>query len=385
MSNKDYYEILGVAKNATNTEIKRAFRKLAMKHHPDRNTHNDENTTKKFQEIQEANEVLSDTEKRSIYDRYGKEGLGNYNKQNSSAGSAFEEAFSNFGFGNFEDIFGGSSSGSRRDSKVAGSDLRYDISLSLEEAVSGKSIDIEFTTFASCKDCNNSGSKNGKRKDCPHCHGAGQIRIKQGFLILQQTCGHCHGKGRIIVNICKKCHGEGRCKTKKSLKVDIPMGVDNNDKICISGEGEAGQLGGKQGDLYVFINVKKHDIFTRDGCDLLCDIPIDFCTLALGGNIEVPTLDGKAKIRIPKETQTGKVFRLRSKGVKSVRNAYIGDMLCRVVIETPVNLNKEQQELLLKLQQSLNNSHQDHSPKSIGFLKKLKIFFDYIAENIKKL
>ncbi|MEE2022724.1 MULTISPECIES: molecular chaperone DnaJ [Alkalimonas] len=373
MSKRDYYEVLGVEKGADVKDIKKAYKRLAMKYHPDR-TKGDKDLEVKFKEIQEAHEVLTDEQKRAAYDRYGHDGVDPSRGAGGFGGNAdFGDIFGDV----FGDIFGG---GGRRGQSRAqrGSDLRYNLELSLEDAVRGKSVDIKVPTWVSCDSCDGSGAKKGtSAKTCPTCHGAGQVTMRQGFFAVQQTCPTCHGRGKIIPDPCSKCHGEGRVEKTKTLSVKIPAGVDTGDRIRLSGEGEAGMHGAPAGDLYVQVHVKEHPIFVRDGNNLYCDVPISFATAALGGEIAVPTLDGRVKLKIPAETQTEKMFRLRGKGVQSVRGGGVGDLVCKVVIETPVNLSEQQKELLRQLDATMaGDSEARHRPKSKGFFDGVKKFFD---------
>ncbi|MDP4536799.1 molecular chaperone DnaJ [Alkalimonas collagenimarina] len=374
MSKRDYYEALGVEKGAEAKDIKKAYKRLAMKYHPDR-TKGDKELEIKFKEIQEAYEILSDDQKRAAYDRYGHDGV-----DPSRAGGFGGGGNADFGdiFGDvFGDIFGG---GGRRGQSRAqrGSDLRYNLELSLEDAVRGKSVDIKVPTWVSCDSCDGSGAKKGtSAKTCPTCHGAGQVTMRQGFFAVQQTCPTCNGRGKIIPEPCSKCHGEGRVEKTKTLSVKIPAGVDTGDRIRLTGEGEAGMHGAPAGDLYVQVHVKDHPIFVRDGNNLYCDVPISFAVAALGGDIAVPTLDGRVKLKIPAETQTDKMFRLRGKGVQSVRGGGVGDLVCKVVIETPVKLSEQQKELLRQLDATMEGeSEAKHRPKSKGFFDGVKKFFD---------
>ncbi|MEE2000212.1 MULTISPECIES: molecular chaperone DnaJ [Alkalimonas] len=373
MSKRDYYEVLGVEKGADVKDIKKAYKRLAMKYHPDR-TKGDKDLEVKFKEIQEAHEVLTDEQKRAAYDRYGHDGVDPSRGAGGFGGNAdFGDIFGDV----FGDIFGG---GGRRGQSRAqrGSDLRYNLELSLEDAVRGKSVDIKVPTWVTCDSCDGSGAKKGtSAKTCPTCHGAGQVTMRQGFFAVQQTCPTCHGRGKIIPDPCSKCHGEGRVEKTKTLSVKIPAGVDTGDRIRLSGEGEAGMHGAPAGDLYVQVHVKEHPIFVRDGNNLYCDVPISFATAALGGEIAVPTLDGRVKLKIPAETQTEKMFRLRGKGVQSVRGGGVGDLVCKVVIETPVNLSEQQKELLRQLDATMaGDSEAKHRPKSKGFFDGVKKFFD---------
>lgn len=378
MAKKDYYDVLGVERGADEKAIKRAYKKLAMQYHPDR-TKGDKAKEEKFKEIQEAYEILGDKEKRAAYDQYGHAAF----EQGGMGGGGFGGGFSGADFGDifgdmFGDIFGGGGRGRQR--VVRGEDLRYDIQITLEEAVKGTTKDIQINTLAHCDSCDGSGAEKGSKVEtCPSCHGSGRVRRQQGFFVTEAVCPTCHGSGKKIEKPCKSCHGEGRVHKKKNLSVKIPAGVDTGNQLRLSGEGAAGENGAPAGDLYVVIHVKEHHIFERDGNNLYCEVPISFSMAALGGEIEVPTLDGKVKLKIPAETQTGKLFRMRGKGVSSARSGYAGDLICRVVIETPVNLNKEQKELLEKLEESLKGQ-KSHSPKSSSFLDGVKKFFDNLGK-----
>ena len=378
MAKKDYYDVLGVERGADEKAIKRAYKKLAMQYHPDR-TKGDKAKEEKFKEIQEAYEILGDKEKRTAYDQYGHAAF----EQGGMGGGGFGGGFSGADFGDifgdmFGDIFGGGGRGRQR--VVRGEDLRYDIQITLEEAVKGTTKDIQINTLAHCDSCDGTGAEKGSKVEtCPSCHGSGRIRRQQGFFVTEAVCPTCHGSGKKIEKPCKSCHGEGRVHKKKNLSVKIPAGVDTGNQLRLSGEGAAGENGAPAGDLYVVIHVKEHHIFERDGNNLYCEVPISFSMAALGGEIEVPTLDGKVKLKIPAETQTGKLFRMRGKGVSSTRSGYSGDLICRVVIETPVNLNKEQKELLEKLEESLKGQ-KSHSPKSSSFLDGVKKFFDNLGK-----
>ena len=378
MAKKDYYEVLGVERGADEKAIKRSYKKLAMQYHPDR-TKGDKAKEEKFKEIQEAYEILGDKEKRAAYDQYGHAAF----EQGGMGGGGFGGGFSGADFGDifgdmFGDIFGGGGRGRQR--VVRGEDLRYDIQITLEEAVKGTTKDIQINTLAHCDSCDGTGAEKGSKVEtCPSCHGSGRVRRQQGFFVTEAICPTCHGSGKKIEKPCKSCHGEGRVHKKKNLSVKIPAGVDTGNQLRLSGEGAAGENGAPAGDLYVVIHVKEHHIFERDGNNLYCEVPISFSMAALGGEIEVPTLDGKVKLKIPAETQTGKLFRMRGKGVNSTRSGYAGDLICRVVIETPVNLNKEQKELLEKLEESLKGQ-KSHSPKSSSFLDGVKKFFDNLGK-----
>lgn len=369
---KDYYELLGVNRNAEDAEIKKAYRKLAMKHHPDRNP-DDKASEEKFKEIQKAYAVLSDPQKRAAYNQFGHAGV------DSSMGGG-PGGFGGFG-DVFEDIFENIFSGGRRQQRQSrgqnGADLQFNVQLTLEEAALGKQIEITVPRHVGCKTCDGSGAKKGSSpKKCDTCDGIGQVRIQQGFFSIQQTCPSCHGEGRVITDPCKDCHGQGRVRESKNLTVKIPAGVDNGDRVRLSGEGEAGIHGGSAGDLYVQVGIKPHAIFERQDSDLYCEVPISFVTAALGGSIEVPTLEGRVTLKIPAETQTGKSFRLRGKGMKSVRGYATGDLLCKVVIETPVNLSREQKDWLNQLQESLERGKSTHSPRSSSWFDGVKKFFE---------
>jgi len=375
MAKRDYYEILGVSRSADDKEIKKAYRKLAMKYHPDRNP-DDEEAEANFKEASEAYEVLSDPEKKAAYDQFGHAGVdgsaggGGFGGGGFGGGDSFSDIFGDV----FGDIFGGGRGRSNR-----GSDLRYTLQLDLEDAVRGKNVKIDIPTAVDCGSCKGSGAEPGTRPEtCPTCRGMGQVRMQQGFFSVQQTCPNCRGTGQIVKNPCKACRGMGQVEEEKTLSVKVPAGVDTGDRIRLTGEGEPGPRGGQPGDLYVQVSVKDHPIFERDGRNLHCDVPISITDAALGGELEVPTLDGRVKLKIPAETQTGKVFRLRGKGVTSVRGGPAGDLLCRVMVETPVNLTKKQKELLREFQETLNEDRdgQKHGPKKSSWFEGVKNFFD---------
>lgn len=371
MEQRDYYELLGVSRSATEAEIKKAYRKMAMKHHPDRNL-DDADSEEKFKEVQKAYAILSDTQKRAAYDQYGHAGVDSSMGGGPGGFGGFGDVFEDI----FENIFSGARGHGRQSHGQRGSDLQFNVQLTLEEAASGKQIEITVPRHGCCTVCSGSGAKKGSTpKNCETCGGIGQVRIQQGFFSIQQTCPGCHGEGKIISDPCTACHGQGRVRESKKLTVKIPAGVDNGDRVRLSGEGEVGTKGGQTGDLYVQISVKTHSIFERHESDLHCEVPISFVTVTLGGAIEVPTLEGRVTLKIPAETQTGKVFRLRSKGMKSVRGHAPGDLLCRVVVETPVNLSREQKDLLTKLQDSLDGS-KTHSPRSSSWFDGVKKFFE---------
>ncbi len=373
MSKRDYYEVLGVSKNASEAELKKAYRRLAMKHHPDRNAGNvGSDAEAKFKEAKEAYEVLADARKRAAYDQFGHAGV------DPSAGGGFGGGGPNFSdiFGDvFGDIFGGARGGGARVNR--GSDLRYNLELSLEDAVAGTTVKIRIPSYVECEPCGGSGAKKGTQAEtCPTCGGHGQVRMQQGFFSVQQTCPRCHGKGSVISDPCPACRGAGRVQESKTLSVKVPPGVDSGDRIRLAGEGEPGEYGGSPGDLYVQVIVGEHPIFKRDGNHLYCEVPIGFATAALGGELEVPTLGGKVKLKVPEGTQTGKLFRVRGKGVKPVRGGLVGDLLCRVVVETPVRLNEKQKELLRELDANMREGGDKHSPHSSSWLDGVKKFFE---------
>lgn len=374
---KDYYESLGVSRNATDAEIKKAFRRMAMKYHPDRHQGDSKEAEEKFKEVKEAYEVLANPQTRATYDQFGHAGLNQQAGFGGGAGFNFEDVFGDLG-GIFGDIFGTGGGGGRRGRRSQGqrgADLQYRITISLEEAVKGVTKKIDVPTWVECDVCHGSGAKKGTSpQTCSECAGQGFVRIQQGFFSVQQTCPNCRGTGKVIKEFCDTCHGQGRNQKTKTLSVKIPAGVDNGDRIRLSGEGEAGVHGGSTGDLYVEIRVKQHELFERKGNDLFCEVPICFAVAALGGSIDVPTLEGKAKLKIPAETQSGKVFRFRGKGVKSVHGGSAGDILCRVSVETPVKLNKDQKAALEAFEKSLNDDKVDHSPQSLTWLDKVKRF-----------
>lgn len=373
MSKRDYYDVLGVSKDASDGDIKKAYRRMAMKFHPDRNP-DDTEAEEKFKEASEAYEVLSDDQKKSAYDQYGHAGV----DPNGGAGG-FGGGAGGFGdiFGDvFGDIFGGAGGG-RHSHVQRGSDLRYTMELDLEEAVRGVEKQIRVPTLVACDVCDGSGAKPGsKPTQCGTCGGVGQVRMQQGFFSVQQTCPSCHGQGTIISDPCTNCHGHGRVEEAKTLSVKIPAGVDTGDRIRLSGEGEAGMHGGPAGDLFVQVSVKDHPIFERDGRHLYCEVPISFVDAALGGTLEVPTLDGRVNLKVPEETQSGKMFRLRGKGVAPVRGGGAGDLMCKVQVETPVNLSRKQKDLLKEFQASLEGKDEKHSPKKTSFFDGVKKFFD---------
>ena len=372
---KDFYEVLGVNRDASDDELKKAYRKLAMKYHPDRNPDNPK-AEEQFKEAKEAYEILSDAQKRTAYDQYGHAGVDPQAGMGGGFGGAgaggFADAFSDI----FGDIFGGRAGGGGRSNVYRGADLRYNLEISLEEAARGTETKIRIPTMEECETCDGSGAKKGTEvKTCPTCNGHGQVRMQQGFFSIQQTCPKCHGTGKFVPTPCPDCSGAGRKKTHKTLSVKIPAGIDEGDRIRLSGEGEAGVNGGPNGDLYVQVHLKEHSVFQRDHDDLHCEMPVSIAVAALGGEIEIPTLDGIARLKIPAETQTGKVFRLRGKGIKGIRSIGHGDLLCHVVVETPVKLTARQKELLEEFERINQAEAGVHNPKAQSWMDKVKDFF----------
>ncbi|HCV12734.1 MAG TPA: molecular chaperone DnaJ [Candidatus Accumulibacter sp.] len=371
MAKRDYYDILGVNRDAADEDIKKSYRKLAMKYHPDRNPDNPR-AEEHFKEAKEAYEILSDPDKRAAYDQYGHAGVDPQSGMGGAGAGGFSDAFG----GIFDEIFGGRRGGGGRSNVYRGADLRYNLEISLEQAAFGTETKIRIPTMEVCEACHGSGAKAGTQpKTCPTCQGSGQVRLQQGFFSIQQTCPKCHGTGRYIADPCGVCHGAGRVKQHKTLAVKIPAGVDEGDRIRLSGEGEHGINGGPAGDLYVQIHLKAHAVFQREQNDLHCEMPISFTTAALGGEIDIPTLDGAAKIRVPAETQSGKVFRLRGKGIKGVRSNAHGDLLCHVVVETPVHLTERQKELLRELEDSSRDNAGHHNPRAKSWMDRVRDFF----------
>jgi molecular chaperone DnaJ len=370
MSQRDYYEILDVPNSASDADLKKAFRRLAMKYHPDRNP-DDAQAEANFKEAKEAFDVLSNANKRAAYDQFGHAGV---DQSAGGGGGGFGDAFSDI----FGDIFGGGGGGGGGRSRVRkGADLQYNLELNLEEAVAGTTVKIRVPTMKHCTSCSGSGAKAGSSPEtCSTCDGHGQVRMQQGFFSVQQTCPNCRGKGTTISDPCNTCHGAGRIKEQKSLSVEVPAGVDNGDRIRLSGEGEAGEAGAPSGDLFVQMHVRPHPIFERDNADLYCEVPISIVTAALGGELEVPSLVGRLNLKIPAGTQTHKQFRMRGKGVKPVRGGPIGDLICRIVVETPVKLNAEQKELLEQFAQSMGKSSGKHSPNQNSWIDNMKKFFE---------
>jgi molecular chaperone DnaJ len=372
MAKRDYYKVLEVARNASEADIKKAYRRLAMKYHPDRNP-DDKEAEERFKEAKEAYEVLTDAQKRAIYDQHGHDGIDAARQGGGGGGGGadFGDIFGEV----FGDIFGGGRRGGR--SQVfRGADLRYELELELPQAVFGYTTEIEIPRLMECETCHGSGAAKGHSPvTCDQCQGSGQMRISQGFFQLQQPCNRCRGTGRIVKNPCDTCLGQGRIRRTRKLSVKVPAGVSTGDRIRLGGEGEAGRNGGPPGDLYIEMNVKPHPIFEREGDDLSCEVPVSFATAVLGGAVNVPTLEGEVSLKIPAETQSGRVFRLRDKGVKPVRGGDRGDLFCRVVVETPVNLSAEQRELLKKFDQSLRSDGRGHTPREEGFFEGVKRFF----------
>ncbi|MEL6214441.1 MAG: molecular chaperone DnaJ [Pseudomonadota bacterium] len=378
MAKRDYYEVLGVEKSADDATLKKAYRRLAMKHHPDRNP-DDSEAEARFKEAKEAYEVLSDSQKRAAYDQFGHDGVSN----SASGGPGFDggASFSDV-FGDvFGDIFGaaGRRGGGGRQ-VYRGADLRYELEMTLEQAVRGESRTLEIPTLVVCDTCDGSGAAPGTKPEiCTTCGGSGQVRMTQGFFSVQQTCPACHGEGTIIKDPCPACDGRGRLRKTRTLQVKIPAGVDSGDRIRLTGEGEAGRNGGPSGDLYVEVRLAQHEVFERDGPDLHCDVPLSFVTATLGGSVTVPTLDGEVTLKVPPGTQTGKVFRLRGKGVPTVRIQDPGDLYCKVMLETPVNLTADQKELLRKFDSAVDLGGDRHNPRTQSWTDNVKRFFDNIG------
>ena len=377
MAKRDFYEILGVAKNASDEEIKKAYRKLAMKFHPDRNP-DSKGAEDKFKEAKEAYEMLSDSQKREAYDRFGHAGVdpnvGGGGGSGFAGAGGFSDAFGDI----FGDIFGGGAGRARGGAQVyRGADLRYNLDISLEQAAHGFDTTIRVPSWDECDTCHGSGAKPGTSPTtCGTCGGHGQVRMQQGFFSIQQTCPKCHGTGKVIPDPCTTCSGSGRIKRNKTLEVKIPAGIDDGMRIRSTGNGEPGMNGGPPGDLYVEIHIQQHAVFQRDGDDLHCEMPISFARAALGGEIEVPTLSGKVSFTVPEGTQTGKTFRLRGKGIKGVRSGFPGDLFCHVLIETPVKLTEKQKDLLREFEALTDAGGPKHSPQSKSWMDKVKDFFE---------
>ena len=375
MSKRDYYEVLGVTRSCTEVELKAAFRKLAMQHHPDRNP-GDKDCEHRFKEINEAYDVLKDGDKRAAYDRFGHAAFehGGMGGAAHGFGADFGSTFSDI----FEGIFGMGSARGRGSGRERGSDLRYNMEISLDEAFTGKTAQIRIPTSVTCEACSGSGAKAGtKPKSCATCGGAGKIRHAQGFFTLERTCPTCHGRGQVIDDPCKVCGGGGRVTRERTLSVNIPTGVEDGTRIRLAGEGEAGLRGGPAGDLYIFLEVAPHEFFQRDGADLHCRVPISMTSAALGGEFEVPAIDGsKVRVKVPAGTQTGRRFRLAGKGMPVLRSKQTGDMYVQVAVETPQNLTKRQRELLAEFEKLSSDETQ---PESAGFFSRVKEFLDVVA------
>ena len=380
MANKrDCYDILGVNRDASDEDIKKSYRKLAMKFHPDRNP-DSKDAEEKFKEAKEAYEILSEPEKRRAYDAYGHAGV---NPQMGGGPGGFGGGAGGEGFGGFSEAFGdifgeifGGARGRGGQQVYRGADLRYNMDITLEQAARGTETKIRIPSLDECATCHGSGAKPGtKAKTCHTCNGQGQVRLQQGFFSIQQACPTCHGTGKVIPEPCTACGGAGRTKNHKTLSVKIPAGVDDGDRIRLSGEGESGMNGGPPGDLYVVVQLKPHGVFQREGADLHCEMPISFTVAALGGEINIPTLEGEAKIKIPAETQSGQVFRLRGKGIRPIRQTSAGDLMCHVVVETPVRLTERQRDLLRELEEINKKDGDRHNPRAKSFMDKVKDFF----------
>jgi molecular chaperone DnaJ len=369
---EDYYETLGVSRSASADEIRKAYKRLAMKHHPDRNP-GDAQAESRFKEVKAAYEILSDEQKRAAYDRFGHEGV------NGAAGAGGFDDLNDVFNDIFSDFFGGrrGAGGGRRSQVMRGADLGYELELELEEAVFGTTVEITVPSMVECESCGGDGAEPGSSPEsCDTCGGRGQVRVQQGFFSLQQTCPRCRGRGVRITDPCHSCHGQGRVEEERKLSVKVPPGVDDGDRIRLSGEGEVGRNGGPPGDLYVEVRTKEHPIFTRDGRDLHCEIPVSYAAAVLGGEVEVPTLAGPVSLKVPVGTQAGKVFRLGGKGVRPVRGGATGDLYCRLTVETPVNLTSHQKDLLRKFDVSLQEDAKRHSPRTRTWLDGVKGFFD---------
>lgn len=375
MAKRDYYKVLGVARGATEAEIKKSYRRLAMKHHPDRNP-GESGSEDSFKEAKEAYEVLSDANKRAIYDQHGHAGIEASRQSGGAGGGSGGQDFGDL-FGEvFGDIFGGGGRRGGRSTAFRGADLRYGLELELPQAVFGHDMQIEIPKLMECETCHGNGAAKGSApSQCETCGGSGQVRVSQGFFQLQQTCPKCRGLGQVVKNPCDKCFGQGRVRKTKTLSVKVPAGVDNGDRIRLSGEGEAGRNGGPAGDLYVEISVRAHPIFEREGANLSCEVPVSFATAVLGGTVNVPTLEGDVALKVPAETQSGRQFRLRDKGVKPVRGGARGDLFCRIVVETPVKLSTAQRALLREFDESLKGDGATHTPREQGFFEGVKRFF----------
>lgn len=372
----DYYDVLGIDRSASDADIKKAYKKKAMKYHPDRNLDNAKQAEAKFKEVREAYAVLSDNQKKAAYDQFGHDMGGHQAGGNPFSG----------GFGGFDDIFkdifeGFAGGGQQRSQAQRGGDQLYAMELTLQEAIFGAQRQVTLPTLVQCTDCNGSGAQPGSKPiTCPDCGGTGQIRINQGFLSIQQTCPRCKGRGQIIKDPCRSCHGQGRRQSEQRLSVKIPAGVDQGDRIRLQGKGEAGAMGGANGDLYIEFTVKPHPLFTREGKNLICEVPISFTQAALGDEIAIMTLDGKVILKIPKETQSGSLFRLKGKGAPDLSGRAPGDLICKVITETPVKLNNKQRTMLKEFALSLDENHASHQPKTTRLVDAMKQFFKDIMK-----
>lgn len=377
MSKRDYYDVLDVARDVSEADVKKAYRRLAMKYHPDRNPDDPEAETR-FKEAKEAYEVLSDGRKRVAYDQFGHAGVDVSSGFGGGGGFQTADGFGDI-FGDvFGDIFGAGRRG--RSQVFRGADLRYELDLDLEQAVSGDTVSFTVPTLAECRECNGSGAEKGSQPStCATCNGSGQVRMQQGFFSLQQTCPRCGGRGQTIENPCKACYGQGRQRESKTLSVKIPPGVDTGDRVRLGGEGEAGRNGGPPGDLYVEVHVRSHPIFRREGANLSCEVPVSYAAATLGGTVQVPTLGAPVSLKVPTGTQSGRIFRIRSRGVKPVRGGLRGDLMCRVVVETPVNLSGKQKDLLKEFEKSIRNDDVSHSPRETSWLDGVKRFFEKVG------
>jgi molecular chaperone DnaJ len=376
MAKQDFYELLGVSKGAGAEDLKRAYRKLAMQWHPDRNP-GDKAAEQKFKNINEAYDVLKDDQKRAAYDRFGHAAF--ENGRGAGPGDfGFASGFADI----FDEMFGDFMGGRRgQQSATRGNDLRYNMEITLEEAFKGKQASVRVPTLIACESCTGTGAEAGSKPvTCPTCHGHGRVRAQQGFFTIERTCPSCHGGGRVIENPCRVCSGQGRVRREKTLAVSIPAGVEDGNRIRLSGEGEAGVRGGASGDLYIFLSVRPHRFFQRDGANIQCRVPIDMATAALGGTIEVPAIDGtRAKLTVPAGTQTGRQFRIKSKGMSVLRSPSRGDMYIEATVETPVNLTKRQQELLREFAEA-GDGKRATSPEAEGFFSRVKEFFEDLRE-----
>lgn len=384
MSKRDYYEVLGVAKGADKDELKKAYRKKAMQYHPDRNP-GDKEAEAAFKEVNEAYDVLKDDQKRAAYDRFGHDafanGMGGGRAGAGAGGFDFGGGFADI----FDEMFGdfmGGRRGAGGGANLRGSDLRFDMEITLEEAFAGKTATVTIPSSAPCEPCKGTGGKDGAAPaTCPTCGGIGRVRAQQGFFTIERTCPSCHGQGRVIKDPCPACGGSGRQRKEKTLEVRIPAGVEDGTRIRLSGEGEAGLRGGPSGDLYIFLNIKPHRIFQRDGANITCKVPIPMTTAALGGTVEVPTIDGsRARVTIPKGTQTGHQFRLKDKGMSVLRSQARGDMYIQATVETPSNLTKRQEELLREFEEAGKGNEEKHSPESTSFFKRVKELWEDLTD-----